>query len=222
MQEFWSMFLITTINYPNYKKLADRTIKNKQEYCKRYDYHLDHHICKPSKDLCLGYEKINHLMELTKNRDYEWIWFLGCDTFITNMTIKIEDQIQKAASHVFLLMSVDSSGVNADSFLLKNSEDGRTWLKKIWDKRFEWNSQYPFEQGAMWQYNQEFSDHIRIFPQRFMNAYDLDGDPDKTRRKDVLGTLAQWQSGDWIVHWATMTLRNRLKACDKFEERIIR
>lgn len=211
---------IATINFPNYKELAEKTIPNKMEYCQRHGYVLAQKHSDFTGDLALGFEKIKFLRELCSNTNNQWIFFLGCDTLIMNFSIKIEDIISLAAPHQFLIIATDAAGVNADSFILRNTKQGREWLELIWNKRVEFNEEYPYEQGAMWKYNQQFGDGIRIVPQKMINSYDYAEKEKCEHHRDRLGNYGGFSDGDFIVHWPTRSLRERLSLYKKYSKRI--
>lgn len=213
---------LTTINFANYKALAEKTVPNKVEYCQRHGYSFNHKSKDFVGNLSLGYEKIRHIMDLSKDNNNQWIFFLGCDTLIMNFNIKVESLINLAAPHQFLVIASDSSGVNADSFILRNNKQGKEWLNLLWNKRVEWDKEYPYEQGAMWTYNQQFGDCIKLVPQKMMNSYDYKEKTHCEHHKDRLGTYGGFTEGDFIVHWPTRSLKERLQLYAKYKTMIIK
>ena len=99
---------ITTLHTPwNYQELADLTNPNKQRYCDKhgYDfvphftnfdfdkYYVDENRPKGMANWHGGFEKIGLVLRLLKSGKYDWVFWLGTDTLITNFDIKIEEVI---------------------------------------------------------------------------------------------------------------------------------
>jgi hypothetical protein len=112
----------------NYKELSDITLEsNCREYCGRHNY--DCYIKKDNFTLKhLGFEKIRLLLELLKTDKYDWLYWRGADTLITNFQIKLEDLID---NNYHLLISLDVHGINSDSLFVRNSPQGVQLLENI-------------------------------------------------------------------------------------------
>ena len=91
-------------NLPYYDVLAFYTIQvNKREYCLRHGYHLEtiHSIRPKFNDPSshaggFTWSRLEHMAEMVESGKYDWVWVVGADTLITNLTIKLEDIIAEA------------------------------------------------------------------------------------------------------------------------------
>lgn len=88
--------------------LAQFTIgQNKVEYCNRHRYHLEV-IREVRKKYRNGrshadgftWSRLEHLLDMVESGIYQWIWTVGADTLITNMTVTLDSIIAKADNPV--------------------------------------------------------------------------------------------------------------------------
>ncbi len=193
---------LASIHTPDMQILADITWDmNKKKYCetKGYDYRL-----KIQTEPYSGFDKILFLDTIIQENKFEWILWCDCDTLITNFNKNIEDIID-TNFHFFL--TKDYNDINGGVFLFNTSTKGLKYFYHIKEKMYEFASQnvYKFgeEQTAMiYTHNDpQFSDTIKILPQRSMNSYPYDkvyGHPNGYL--DKLGFNGNWEKGDFIIH----------------------
>lgn len=209
------MILLTSINQPNYQVLADKTWPNKVEYCQRHGY--ESYLKNDNfydAGLVLGFEKIYYIKEILKTRpDIEWGWFLGCDAIITNFTRKIEEVIALSNGHSFIV-GKDINGINMDSFLVKNDENGRWILEEVWNSRAFLNHTWCYEQQWFWNNAGHHEDKILVVPQRLFNSYQY----------DLYGMTHEgnWMAGDFVIHWPGLDLQQRLELFEKYNKMIMK
>lgn len=213
-----SKIAIISFNLPNYKSLHNLTWKkNKIKYAKRHGYQA---FCKTKNfyNLTVGFEKIWFINDLfDEHPELEWIWFTGCDTLITNMNIKIEDKID---NDYHFIITKDCNGMNADSFFIRNSSEGRAYIKMIMSKYEEYKNHYFAEQQIMIESEETHKDIIKILPQREINSYDCMLYPYQLPI-DGLGLPAHWQPGDFHIHWPGTNLPTRIALAKKYMKGII-
>tara|TARA_Y100000310_G_scaffold249811_1_gene255946 strand:- start:212 stop:1012 length:801 start_codon:yes stop_codon:yes gene_type:complete len=152
---------IATLHSPwNYQELADLTNPNKERYCAKhgYDFHprfsnLDYakYRADPNRPMGInnwhsGFQKIGHVLDLLKCGEYEWVFWLGCDTLITNFDIKIEDV---ADNDYHFIVANDCNEWNSDSFMVRSSEEGIAWMERLDDSVDKYASHVWGEQQAM-------------------------------------------------------------------------
>lgn len=155
----------------------------------------------------VGFEKIYLLRDLmTIHPQIEWFWWTGCDTLITNFTTKVEDRIDSA--YHFIIAS-DCNGINADSFLIRNSSEGHAFIDHIIAEMPRYINDNWFEQQCIIDSQEKFKDIMKIVPQRDINAYDYGLYPG-CQPVDKLGTDGQWKPGDFLIHWPGTDLGRRL------------
>ena len=215
------MYAVLSMNDEKYQPLADYTwVANKAEYCKLHGYlavNQTDNFRYTGKTI--GFEKIALALDVFNNHpEVEWLWWTGCDAMITNFTIKIEDKID---DNYDLIMATDCNEINNDSFLMKNSEWSKKYLQNILDIMPNYVNQYFYEQQAMIDTYLPNKAHIKIVPQREMNAYVNQFYPHQTKY-DLLGTDGTWQQGDWLVHWPGTSLELRLQVADQISKLVVK
>jgi hypothetical protein len=223
----------------SYQPLADITCEgNKKVYCKKHGYNIFVDDCKsytrvqsglpPIKDgyIPIGYVKFFAIKKaLAQFPDTRWIFFTECDVIITNMETKLESLVKDT---VHFIISADTNGLNSGNFFLRNSELGLGFMNNILSSIPMYKHYYLFENqyiqdcllgtrlteqgvkngGSLW------AEITAIMPQRYMNSYDYKNHPKLKNRNpvDIFGNDGQWKPGDFILHWPSMTLEQRLDA----------
>lgn len=212
-------YAIVTMYDGPYASLAEYTwTKNKVVYAEKHGYM---HIAKTDNfsGMNLGFEKIWFLDELMSNNpNLEWVWWTGCDTLITNMSIKIEDKID---DNYHLIVAGDcNSIINADSFIIRNSPEGREYIKRVMQHQPEFNNHGWAEQQVMINLYEEYKDKIKILPQRQLNAYECSIHPSQPTT-DTLGNDGDWKHGDYFIHWPATPLHMRIELAKKYLEKVV-
>lgn len=202
-----------------YSRLGDLTwYKNKYKYCQKHDYSPELHVYR-NPPMSHGYMKIFHLREILKTPKIEWVWATGCDSMITNMTVKLESIIDE---NYHLIIATDQNGLNADSFLIRNSEEGRYYIDYIISGLSIYDKHHWAEQQAMIDCAKKFEKITKIVPQRTFNSYNYDFYPQCPKPNlDKLGTDGNWQEGDFLIHWPGQPLEKRLKHFERYSQSVI-
>lgn len=191
------MHAIASINLPNYQDLADLTDQTKREYCDRYGYKF--FVLKENKysDI-MGFNKIGFMLDLLNtNPEIDWLLLSECDATITNLTIPMDD---KTDNDYHVIIPVDRLNLNAGNILVRNTTEGRGYLQMIMDSEPEYREAGWAEQQVMIDTIDNFTDIVKIVPQRYMNSYIQAPYDYCDVRTDVLGNSGEWQVGDWILH----------------------
>lgn len=196
---------LVTHHARNYQSLADITFKNKQDYCNRYGYTayvdiIEEHY--PS----IGFQKISYLQSILHKHD--WLFWNGCDTLITNFNIDIATLLD---NNYHFIIATDRNGINADSFLIRNSKEGHDYLATIMSHEPRYKTHYWFEQQVIIDLLPKFKDIIKVVSQRTLNSYDYNLYPPITDNKDKLGNVGQWEYSDLLIHWPGLKLQQRLE-----------
>lgn len=213
----------------SYQELADLTNPNKEKYCKRHGYDFDAHFSNFKYDKCfidgkrplginnfsVGFEKIFHIIDLLESGKYEWIFWLGCDTLITNHTIKLEDVVD---NDYHFMVAYDCNDWNVDSFLIRGSEEGLSYMKHIASKIDDYRSHVWQEQQAMIDARDNFSSITKVVPQEVINSfeYGLYPTPQHQAGRDKLGNNGRWTKGHFVVHWPGTSLGHRIKLANQY------
>ena len=216
------MYAVTSLNDEKYQPLADITWnQNKQQYCERHGYEGINKTSNFKGGIPIGFEKIFFLLEVLETRqDLKWLWWNGTDSMITNHTIKIEDKI---IPEYDLIIATDCNEINNDSFLIKNSEWSRNYLKSIIAVMPNYEKHYFYEQQAMIDSIplEENVGKIKIVEQRYLNAYQNSLYPHQSKY-DCLGNDGTWQHGDWLIHWPGTQLEARLNLAKMYLGKVVK
>ena len=213
------MYAIASINTDNYQDLADLTDKPKQEYCDVHGYKF--FVLKETRySSIMGFNKIYYVLDLFKQYpDIEWLLFSECDATVTNLSIPMEDKIDNDYQFI---VPVDRLNINSGNFLARNSEVGRAYLQMIIDLQETYKNAEWAEQQVIIDTLDDCKDFVKIVPQRYMNSYIQAPYDYCDVRTDVLGNSAEWQPGDWIVHWPGLHKPLRLAQAEKMLTQLVR
>lgn len=211
----------------NIKELAVITTEfNKRKYCEKYQYDL----IIQTKNFSLphlGFEKLALIKRTLESNKYDWVYWCGTDTMITNYSIKIEDLIDNNYSFI---IAPDVWDWNSDSMLFKKSKESLQFLQKIisqYDKYVDKNGNAKSndvklkdgctitwgEQAAIieeckgkffsTEIKEEYKNFVKEVPQKTMNSYlyELYPTPFHAQKKDYRGRDGEWSEGDFLMHW---------------------
>lgn len=229
-------FAITTIYTDDIKELAIITVEyNKRKYCEKHNYDL---IIKRDGFACahLGFAKVAHILELLKSNKYDWIFWCGTDTMITNYGIKLEDLIDE--NYHFIIAS-DVWDLNADSFLIKNSQKSIDFFEEVYSQYYSYvdysgnaidsGARLPDggarawgEQQAIIDLRKKYNGIIKVVPQKVMNSYCYFIYPSKWHQagKDCYGNDGIWSDGDFLVHWPGLPNNMRINLAFDFVRKV--
>jgi hypothetical protein len=226
------VFTVVTNYTLDYQPLVDKTwYNNKVPYCERHGYNYELRLVE-SNNLHIHHggfrdlqrSKINMINEiLNRSEEDSWVWWTGSDLMITNFTITLESIID---SNYHFIIASDFNGINADSFLVRNSEKGRRYLKMIED-RLPTYDHWEGEQGIMKEtYDEYKNDVIKMVPQKNLNAYNYANYRHAYAHLeplcDQLGTNGDWSIGDFVIHWPATSFEYRIQAYDFYSQFIVR
>jgi hypothetical protein len=195
---------IATHHATNYQSLTDLTFPNKQAYAEKYGYDVKDDIIQTWHN-AIGFDKIQFCSDILSN--YEWVWWTPTDGLLTNFNIDIATI---ADNNYHFIIASDCNGLNADSFLIRNSQEGHDYFKFIMSVKHIYKNHVWLEQSAMINTYDQWKNIIKIVPQRVLNSYDYSLYP-QHQPIDKLGTNGHWQSGDLVIHWPGTSLSKRLE-----------
>jgi len=185
----------------NYQKLADLTwTQNKKLYCEHWGY--PYHIKTEGFQYVVSYEKIKFMLDImNEHPEYDWLYWAGTDTLITNFYIKLESFIDE---DYHIIMAKDINDINADSFMLKNSKESREFFEYIWTLAPKYNDHMFWEQQAMIDNMDKFGHLFKIVPQKTFNSFLYKQLYWNIYRStiDKTGNDGQWAPGDFLLHVA--------------------
>ena len=233
------MYAIVELHDDKYQPLADLTWEqNKVKYAQLHGYK---YFCRTNnfhEGSLIGYQKMWFLKDLmAEHPEVEWFWWTGTDTMVMNFGTRIEDRVD---NNRHFMICVDVNGINADSFLIRNTFEGRKFLDAILAAEEECSKHWDGEQRAVavvlglpvtgqyvntaisqFQVRNEWKDIVKILPQRYMNSFNYQLYHYKDHR-DSLGWDGNWQLGDWLIHWPAVNLEGRIQLYNFYKDYVIR
>jgi hypothetical protein len=213
--------VFTSFHDLNYTSLAKTTLdNNKVPYCIKHGYPLIVKTDNWHATPLMGYEKAFVIQ--TAFADYpdcEWVFFSECDTFITNMDIKLEDIIKDEQKH--FVITTDINGINAGSFFVRNTVEGRGYIQAMIDSIGRFAHEQAFIIDSYFG-SRTHTDIISLYPQRIFNSYDyyIWGDAYPSGL-DYFGNNGRWAPGDFMIHFPGCSLELRLQLVHTYSSKVI-
>jgi hypothetical protein len=211
--------------------LADQTDGLKREYCERNGYEFfaikdeDFVVWTKPYSSFMDWNKAFYVNRLLNERpDIEWVLISEADATITNMTVRMEDKID---NDYHVVIPVDRLQLNGGNWLLRNSPEGRAYIQMMVDVVEQYREDQSPEgklidkwglQQVMIDTIDQYADIVKIVPQRYMNSYEPEIYDYCDASKDILGTSAAWEKGDWIIHWPGIKHNIRLDRVKRLAE----
>lgn len=201
---------LVTIHDDNYAKLADLTwTRNRKLYAQKHGYDA---IARTDgfPGMTIGFAKIKLLLDTMAQGKHDVLHWSGTDTMITNWTIPLGEFLYDGY-HVTI--ATDFNGIQSDSFVIRNTMEGRAWLQMILDKMPDYLSHPFLEQGVMMETYQQYQHIVKVVPQRFLNSYHYPLYYNKGARNnhDKMGFNGQWYMGDFLIHAPDQPMHVRME-----------
>jgi hypothetical protein len=196
--------LLTTY-FPNYQSLADIVLPNLSGYCQKHGYKFLAPVGKEKGD-AYGFQKMKFLLDFLNKKEADVVLCTDLDILITNYTKKFED----FAGEGDLFITKDVNGINAGSFIVKNTERGRRLISDI----LSHNGREDNEQKAI---QQHFSHELTILPHPSINSYMYEcyGAPcwgyQSGHRERPTHEEGDWKPGDFLLHLPGLQMERRIK-----------
>lgn len=192
--------IVQTNNQKN-DEIVNQFIENKRAYSHLlgYGFIVDDPLDKFREP---AWNKILSSLKAFDN-GYEWVWLLDVDTIITNFDIKLDSLLNLASLKNYdILITKDCNGINAGSFLVRNSNFTKSFLKTLWDsygKEISTSDEWR-EQGAFAYFHdktEEARNKILFLPQNSINSYPAENVYCVTHEKS-------WRKDHFVIHFAGM------------------
>lgn len=226
-------YAVLTGHQDVYAPLAAQTIyRNKAQYCLQHGYDLRVlRSVRPefadSKAHAGGFSwsRLAEMLDLVESGLYRWVWCVGADTLITNSRLTLEALTGDTDKHL-LICGERVAPIQADSFLVRGTSEGAAYLRDILDSRKVY-AQHPWvENQAMIDRREQHAAITEIVPQWRLNSYDYSqfyhiGDQYRSGL-DCYGNRGQWIKGDFLIHWAGISMAARLDLANRYEGLVVR
>lgn len=207
--------------FSNLKELAEITVPNKRKYCERHGYDL---LNPPlggtgcNEQEMYGFRRRMPLVvEMLKSNTYDWIWVVGVDVLITNLSITLDSIIDNDYG---MIVGADVMGVGMDSYLIRSQNGGLELLEKVVsfkDKPIGAQHEQSTIDSLCKQEPELLKKVIKLIPQRRLNAYKYANlhqyeflHPGFVTGTDCLGNSGEWQPGDFVLHVPGITDQQKL------------
>lgn len=133
----------------------------------------------------------------------------------------------KPDGQTHVIFAADRASVmQADSFLIRASGQGIGYLRDILASYPIYKTQPWVEQQAMADLRFKHAAVMRIVPQWAMNSYNYrlydHYGPYYRDGVDCYGKRGQWKMGDFLIHWPSTSLEQRLKLADEYSQQVIK
>ncbi len=186
---------------PSWQPLADIVLPRVKWYCDRWAFKtiVIQSTYRKNEDWALGKMEYLHTA-LTFARYYDIIWVLDLDTLITNPSIPFTDFTDDEHD---IFITKDINGINAGSWIIRNTEASRKFVATIVD-----NFDEPHEQILMNKYLHMVD--VKYLPHPSINSYDYN-------QYNGFGLAVpahdqgQWKQGDLLLHLPGLTLEQRIE-----------
>ena len=213
---------VTSIHDDNYSDMAEITwTNNKVPYCERWGYDPIVKTTGFDPNVPIGFEKIILIRDVLERRQHQWVYWCGCDTLITNWHIPLT---QFTYDDAHFIIASDFNGLNADSFLVRNSPQGRNYIDMILQNLPAYRHNNLYEQGVMIDTYQQNRSVVKVIPQKSFNSYVYDMYRTKGARNnlDCLGFNGDWSVGDFLCHCPDHPKQVRIDLFKKLEPLVIK
>lgn len=171
-----------------------------------------------------SWSRMEAMLDLVRSGKFEWVWVLGADALITNMTVTLQSFADIASSHHHIIICGEREAlVQADSFLVRGSKRGADLLHGIL-------ASYNHHKHHRWVENQAMIDTLPfwrdmalILPQHLLNSYQyhMYEDPHKGT-KDCYGNRGNWEPKDFVLHLPGMSYENRIRLFKEHEPFVVK
>jgi hypothetical protein len=203
---------MVTISTPNRTEFSQYTIESFTKYAEKWNYDLYFSSTTLDKTRPIQWSKIKAVLEVLKTNKYDWVAWFDDDIYITNPDISLEKFIKENGQKAFFIISAhktnieknsDLNNVNSGLFLVKNTQDAKNFLTKVWDIG---NSRYNQEKGSFWEQS-AITELLKT--QKYKNSKQISRLPAKKIQsfitiftKGDTTDYGQWEPGDFAAHLA--------------------
>ena len=188
---------------PSWQPLVDIVLPVLKDYCRKHKFVLINHDHEGNNE-DWAFHKMNKLLkfvEWTQQTELN-IWVLDVDTLITNPNISFKWFIDYEHD---IFITRDINGINAGSWIMRNTEASKQFLQAIVD-----NFDEPHEQILMNKFLHMVN--VKYLPHPSINSYRYE------LYKDVVDNAlsmthdqGQWEPGDLLLHLPGLTLEKRIE-----------
>jgi hypothetical protein len=196
---------ITSMFNDGYLPLANIThFQSKVPYAELHGYPVYAKTDDFGEGYDINFNKMRFTLDLfDEHPEIEWAFWLDADAMITNWTIPLEHFID---NDYHFIATVDRYNINAGSYFIRNSKEGREFFEEVWSHRFDekYQKHHWHEQQCIIDLVDKYKSIMKFVSQREFNSYDYDfynRDHGNTHDWDLFGKNGNWQPGDFVIHY---------------------
>lgn len=217
-------YALVSMHNDRYAQLASVTyLQNKVIYAERHGYLCAAKVTNFDPTYDINFEKMRIILDLFNNHpDLEWAWWLDCDAMITNYNIKLESIVD---NNYHFILSEDINGLNAGSFLVRNSTEGRDYLQMILDNMETYRFHNWHEQQCINDTYDIYRGIIKVLPQKIINCYNYELYKEHYPQDDKWWAYyhaGQWKLGDFVIHWPGVEHYARIVMAEEMLNHIVK
>lgn len=199
---------ILAANSPEWASMAALTVPNKRQYAEKWDYQFKHVEMPHKNGFCRAKLWRRELEQLPRG---DWMWFLGCDTVITNHNKSAWIQGGLSGADCEMVIGLDALGINCDSFFITKNCRTLAYLDYV----ISMEGELPNEQEALWQGIGELRIDCVIKPQRLFNSYLTHLYPGQPERGGA------YKKGDFVLHLPALPYDQRMSLIKHYLTEVI-
>ena len=202
-----TLTILTLALGKDYCRNLEKALKSKVEYAEKHGYtYIQGDEKYWDRDRPISWSKVPFLLHhLEKMADGEIVWLSDADVYITNQSLKFEDNVLSIFKEdKKMLMTFDACGhVNAGNIVMRNSP----WLRNFWRRVYQ---QTDVIYHIWWENagidklmntDAEVKEAIQVTKEhKRFNAYLMGFDHEP-----------KWEQGDFLVHFAGVYDSGKMK-----------
>lgn len=187
-----------------YWNLMSLTENNRKEYCDRWQINLRLH--KYSPDIPMN--KWRQTTQLEHLKSCDWLWFMGVDTCITNMTVDVR-QLISSFGQCDVIASDDTWGLNNDVMFIRNCYQSEVFLNQVRAMTDKMTDQ----DAMVTMFRRQKRLTVRRVCHKLFNAY-----PHRKEYHDP----GYWDVGDFIAHYPGLSNELRMELIPQQLNQVVR
>lgn len=218
---------ILTMHDNNFAIIANITVPNKEEYCRRHSYRLVVDTKRQEGQEWNKY-KMSIIIDQLQNSDCDWLAWIDCDALIMNMKTKLESFIDD--SYEFII-GEDWNGINSGVMFLKRCDNTIDFMRRCMayeptelDRTTTPYWWWPSEQCAYTRLIKTIKS--KVVHHSLFNGYVITPDPNNDWRHQNIGVegfpVKDFELGDFIIHFVSGNIAFKLPSLVYWNARVIR
>lgn len=202
--------------HKNYVPMTEMTFPSFERYCLHNEYSFLPHVIDiedtPHALTRIGFSKIDRVLSVLLEDEYDVLWVTDVDILITNQAVKIEQFLDDDNNYY---VARDWDGINNGSFIIKNNEWSIEFLKWILSHRHSCRNEQDIIKHNT---KSPFWKKIKILPQPSINSFLYSEYPKygQSRIRNI-GSAGDWKPEHLMFHLPGFSYAQRIEILNKTE-----